>query len=298
MFEKQMTKVKGRKDSYAIYFGKSDEVNEAKFKKNIVLGDDSKCHVIVSFKDDFDFLIKQREDKDQQIMTLNQRIKQLEEEIAQKSSTNKSSTRELYLKIDDLNKQLTKKEKTHQDDLSAIHSEHEKKIEAINDEYNEKINQLNKELSAKGEEIQELKLKYERGLSDMKHSLLEKHHKEESAITSDKQQIIDTLKDEISDLKLQHQADISKYKETLITLRTKDNNEIASHNKKQFRIIDDLKDLGFFEKHSSKYGNLLNELHEVLDDFEIINKNKLLTIEEDFKKIEIEASEENNAKGD
>ena len=109
MFEKQMKKVKGRSENYAIYLGKSDEVNEEKFKKNIVSDDNTKCHVIVFFKDEYDFLIKQREDKDQQIMTLNQRIKQLEEEIAQKSSTNKSSTRELYLKIDDLNKQLTKK---------------------------------------------------------------------------------------------------------------------------------------------------------------------------------------------
>lgn len=294
-----MTKVKGRKDSYAIYFGKSDEIDENKFKENIASEDNTKCHVIVSFKNEYDFIIKQQEDKDNQIMQLNKRIKQLEEENAQKTSTNKSSTRELYLKIDELKKQIAKLEKTHQDDLSAIHSEHEKKIEAIQDEYNAQINDLNKELSAKGDEIQELKLKYERENSDIKHSLLEKHHKEKSAITSEKQKIIDDLKDELSDMKLQHQTETSqlqsKYKDTLITLRTKDNTEITSHNKKLTRIKDDFRDLGFFAKHSSTYGKLLKEFDEALDEFETMNKNKLLTIDEDLAKIPSNAIDENNA---
>ena len=100
MIEKQMTKVKGRKDSYAIYFGKSDEIDENKFKENIASEDNTKCHVIVSFKNEYDFIIKQQEDKDNQIMQLNNKIKHLEDENAQKSSVNKSSTRELYAKID------------------------------------------------------------------------------------------------------------------------------------------------------------------------------------------------------
>lgn len=311
-----MTKVKGRSDSYAIYFGKNDQIDEAKFKENIVEDDDSKCHVVVSFKNEYNSLIQQKEDKDNQIMQLNNKIKHLEDENAQKSSTNKSSTRELYAKIDELKKEKTNLEKTHENNLSAIHSDHEKEIEAIQDEYNAQIDELNRELSAKGDENQDLKLQYEREISDLKQSLLKKHHDEESAIASEKQKIIDDLKNDVSDMKieesdmklqhqdeihaikLQHQADISdlksKYKDTLVKLRTKDNNDIASHNKKTSRIVNDLKDLGMIAKHTSKYGNLLNELDEALDEFETINKNKLLTIDEDFAKIPSNAVNENN----
>lgn len=320
MIEKQMTKVKGRSESYAIYISKSDGISEADFKENIASDDNTKCQVIVSFKNEYDSLIQQMKDKNNQIMQLNKRIQQLEDENAQKSSTNKSSTRALYSKIDELKKQKTNLEKKHEKDLYAIHQDHKKEIEAIQDEYNSNIDELNMKLSAKGDEIQDLKLKFEREIFDLKQSLLEKHHDEESSIVSERQKVIDSLRDEksallqkqaneisdmklnhqkeIQDLKLQHQTDTSdlksKYKDTLITLRTKDNNEIASYNKKTSAIIEDLKDLGFFAKHTSSYGKLLRELKEVLDDFETINKNKLLNVDEEIAKIPSNAVNENN----
>ena len=345
MIEKQMTKVKGRSESYAIYISKSDGISEADFKENIASDDNTKCQVIVSFKNEYDSLIQQMKDKNNQIMQLNKRIQQLEDENAKKSSTNKSSTRELYSKIDELKKQKTNLEKKHEKDLYAIHQDHKKEIEAIQDEYNSKIDELNMKLSAKGDEIQDLKLKFEREIFDLKQSLLEKHHDEESSIVSERQKVIDSLRDEksallqkqaneisdmtiekqkiidklkreisdlkseesdmklnhqkeIQDLKLQHQTDTSdlksKYKHTLITLRTKDNNEIASYNKKTTAIIEDLKDLGFFAKHTSSYGKLLRELKEALDEFETINKNKLLNVDEEIAKIPSNAVNENN----
>lgn len=335
VFETTMRKNPSRND-YSIGIKKSENVDESKFT-------DNKCQVIVMFKEDYDSLIQHQEDKQKQIMTLNQRIIQLEDEIAQKSSVNKSSIGELYEKLDEMKKQKTNLEKKHEDDLSAIHSDHKKELEAIQDKYNAKIDELNNELSAKGGEIQDLKLKYEREISDLKQSLLEKHNDEKSAIhsetqkvinslkdeksdllqrqadeiqklqkshhhevsdiTSEKQKIIDDLKREVSDLKdetsamkLQHQADISdlksKTKDTLITLRTKDNNEIASYNKKLSRIKDDLKDLGILAKHTSTYGNLLNELDNTIDEFETTNKNKLLNVDDELAKIPSNAVKE------
>lgn len=330
VFETTMRKNPSRKD-YSIGIKKSENVDESKFT-------DNKCQVIVMFKEDYDITIQHQADKEAQIRQLNKRIIQLEDEIAQKSSVNKSSTRELYAKIDELKKEKTNLEKKHEKNLSAIHQDHKKEIEAIQNQYNAQIDELNIELSAKGDEIQDLKLQYEREISDLKQSLLKTHHDDLSAITSErekvidslrdekaallqkqadeiqdlqkshhlevsditseKQKIIDKLKNEISDMKLQHQADIShlisKYKDTLITLRTKDNNEIASYNKKLFRIKDDLKDLGFFAKHTSSYVSLLNELDEAIDEFETNNKNKLLSIDEDFAKIPSNAVNENN----
>ena len=296
MIEKQMTKVKGRSESYAIYFGKNDKIDEAKFKKNIVEGDDSKSQVIVMFKDEHDSLIQQREAKEGQIRTLNQRIIQLEEEIAKKSSTNQSSTRELYSKIDDLKKENKKLEKAFEDERSAIHSDHKKELETIQDEYTAKIDELNRELSAKDSEIQDLKLQNEREISEVTKSLLTTHHKKEAAITSDKQKIIDDLKDNISDLKetksamtIQHQADVSElksnYKDTLIRLRTEDSTELSNLKTNLSSVIAELKHLGILAKHTSKYNNLLNELDISIDEFEKTNKNKLLNIDEDIAQI-------------
>lgn len=123
-----------------------------------------------------------------------------------------------------------------------------------------------------------------------------------ASVTSEKQKEIDTLKDNISNLKQTHSDEIhdldSNYKNTLIRLRTEDNNDISDFRKKIDRIKADFKDLGFFEKHSKKYDNLISELDESLYEFEKTNKNKLLTIDEDFAKLPTkevgEANEEND----
>ena len=43
------------------------------------------------------------------------------------------------------------------------------------------------------------------GKYTIKQILLQNHHKKETSITSDKQKIIDNLKDEITNMKIQHQ---------------------------------------------------------------------------------------------
>lgn len=267
-----MTKVKGRKNSYAIYFGKNDAVNEDKFKKNIVLDDNSKCQVIVSFKDDFDFMIKQRDDKNQQIMTLNNRIKQLEEEIEKKSSSNKASSRELYLKIDELKKTNNKLEKTYQDDLSAIHSKHEKKIEAIQDEYNAKINDLNKELLTQNEynkkEVIELKDEYitshqdlQKEIDSLKKEIYElktSHLKELNELNEKHNQAINnlTIYDEEYHMKLSdHEKKINEMRSICLRLRTIDSNN-------NLRQIDNLEKLGRLDKFRNKDKEILKEMRQ------------------------------------
>lgn len=209
---------------------------------------------------------------------------------------------------------------THQNELTAIHSDHKKEIKIIQDEFNAEIDKLNRDLSAKDLEIHNLKseydgkiaslkLQHEKDISDLKQSLLEKHHSEESAITSKKQKEIDTLNNTISANEVQHERDISNlkqtysdevhkldnnYKSTLVRLRTEDNNDISDYNKKLSRIKKDLEDLGFFEKHSHTYKDTLSELDEAIDEFEKTNKNKLLAIDEDFAKLPTKKSDEAN----
>lgn len=134
-----------------------------------------------------------------------------------------------------------------------------------------------------------------------------------ASVTSSKQSEIDTLKDEAADYKVQHEKDISdlkqkhskeihkldsNYKNTLVRLRTEDNNDISEYNKKISRIKEDFKDLGFFEKHFNTYKNLLSELDEAIGEFEKINKNKLLTIDEDFAELPTKNSDEANEGND
>lgn len=130
-----------------------------------------------------------------------------------------------------------------------------------------------------------------------------------ASVTSEKQSEIDSLKDKASEDNVQHLKEISdlkqthseviheldnNYKNTLVRLRTEDNNDISDYNKKIGRIKKDFEDLGFFEKHSNTYKNLLSEFDEAIDEFEKINKNKLLTIDEDFAKLPTKEVDEAN----
>lgn len=205
---------------------------------------------------------------------------------------------------------LRKKDKIDEAKFQAnICEDDDKKCEVIvlfQDEYNSLINErdsLKKEvqdlklsISDKDNQIKEANAKLDENnrlyidkVTQSSKDLNKEFSDKLASVTSEKQKEIDTLKDNISDLKQTHSDEVheldSNYKSTLIRLRTEDNNEISDFHKKIDRIKADFKDLGFFEKHSKKYDNLISELDESLNDFEKTNKNKLLTIDEDFAKL-------------
>lgn len=359
-FEKQMKKVfsKEKFRNYTITINKGDNVDEAKFNGNF-------CDVIVCYKDDFHQLIQDNEDMKLQIKDLQDNIHNLEAKIDKKTQSNKSSTSEIYEKLNEKVSEINNLKKSHQielDNLKENHSnellditaKHEKEIENITDDLNAKIDELNESISSKDEkirsneakskdeihhlkedhlkEINHLQENQSKKISEMKSEisqLKEDHLKKVNHLDNDNadkifeleksyQDEINQLNDEISSLKLNHKDELSRLKQSHIdeVSELKENQfndeyhmNISDHQKKisdikdylvnlrvkdhqdNMRFASDFENLGFFEKHSSKYGNIIKEMKET-------DEKKLLKIDEDFSKYLIKASEENNAIND
>ena len=287
VFETTMRKNPSRQD-YSIGIRKSEDVDESKFR-------DNKCDVVVLYKEDYDFQKKQSEDKQNQIFTLNERIKQLENEVNDIDETHSKNianmTNEYYEKLDELKDKLSSKDV----EFKEMELKFKDEIHDVREKSLKKINDLEK---THADEV----LKLNKEISDLKQSHQADTFENESSIIADKQKTIDDLRSEISDMKVNHANEVNeleaKYKDTLVKLRTKDHNEALTYNKKLGRIREDFKELGFFEKHSKTYTNLLDDFDESLDEFEKTNQNKLLTIDEDFSKSLISEVNEDSERND
>lgn len=246
-----MKKVKAKSETYAIYLGKSDGIDEKRFADNIADGDETKCEVIVLFKDDFNNLINERD-------SLKKQVQDLTSSINEKDSQIKS-----------LNEKLEEDKRFYIDEIRKSSEDYSENIKEVIEKHQEKMSAITSEQSDHQKEISDLEIK---------------HQKEKSEILMKHQ-------DEMNDLKI-------KYNNTLVKLRTEDHTEILDNNKKLNRIREDLKDLGFFEKHSKTYKNLLTEFDETLDEIEKTRKNKLSNVDESFAELPMnevnEDSEKNN----
>jgi len=359
-FEKQMKKVfsKDKFRNYTITINKGDNVDEGKF-------DDNVCDVIVCYKDDFHQLMQENESMKLQINDLQDKILNLEAMIDKKTQSNKSSTSEIYEKLNEKVSEINNLKKSHQIELDKLKEnnsselldvteKHEKEIENITDDFNAKIDELEDSLSSKNAIIDEVTSKSKDEIHRLKEDRLKEinnlqhnHSKVISELQSENSQLkedhlkkvnhldnnnadkilelekahqdeVNQLNDEIASLKLKHKDEISELKQSHIDevsdLKENQFNDechmnIADHQKMisdikdylvnlrmrdhqdNMRFASDLEDLGFFEKHSSKYGNIIKEMKET-------DEKKLLQIDEDLSKYLIEAGEENNAIND
>ena len=223
-----------------------------------------------------------------------------------------------------LNKEISNLKQSHQADqfenVSAISTKKQNEIDNLKNELSAKNDELNQIELKLNDEITELKVNHEKEInalqknhsnevlklnneiSILKQSNQKENYENKSSIIADKQKIIDDLKDEISEIKIHHKDEIAdlklKHNGTLIRLRTEDHNDILENNKKLGRIREDLKDLGFFEKHSNKYGLLLDEFDKNLNEFEKTAKNKLLNVDESFAELPINEVNEDSERND
>lgn len=347
--EKEMKKVfsKGKFRNYTITINKGDDVDEARFNENV-------CEVIVCYKDDFHQTMQENESMKLQIKDLQDKILNLEAKIDKKTQSNKSSTSEIYKKLNEKVSELSELKKTHQieldnlkenqsNELLDVTEKHEKEIENITDDFNAKIDELEESISSKNAIIDKVTSKYKDEIHHLKEDHLKEinhlqhnHSKKISELKSEISQLkedhlkkvnhldndnadkfleiekahqdeVNQLNDEIASLKLKHKDEISELKENQFNDEYHMN--ISDHQKKisdikdylvnlrmrdhqdNMRFASDFENLGFFEKHSSKYGNIIKEMKE-------IDEKKLLQIDEDFSKYLIEASEESNAIND
>ena len=153
---------------------------------------------------------------------------------------------------------LEEKESIIEDNNSTIrHLERE--IDEKKQSHNNKVNDLSQKIS-----------QLEKAISE-----LEKNHLQEKAnITLEHQKEINdlTLFDEDYHMKISdHEKKMSKMKDTLVQLRMQD-----YQDNKQFRAR--LRKLGFFQKHTSEYNNILNEMEEKDDKKIAIKGDDLLKI--------------------
>ena len=169
--------------------------------------------------------------------------------------------------ISDLKSEISQLKEDHLKEVNHLDNDNANKIIELEKSHQKEVNQLS-------DEIASLKLNHKDEISELKQSYID----EISELKEN--QFNDEYHMKISD----HQKEISDIKDYLVNLRMKDHNQ---HE----RFISDLEDLGFFEKHSSKYSNILKEMKE-------INQKKLLKIDDEFSKILIDAPDNDNAIND
>ena len=169
--------------------------------------------------------------------------------------------------ISDLKSEISKLKEDHLKEVNHLDNDNANKIIELEKSHQKEVNHLS-------DEIASLKLNHKDEISELKQSYID----EISELKEN--QFNDEYHMKISD----HQKEISDIKDYLVNLRMKDHNQ---HE----RFISDLEDLGFFEKHSSKYSNILKEMKE-------INQKKLLKIDDEFSKILIDAPDNDNAIND
>lgn len=330
-FEKKMKKVfsKGKFRNYTITINKGDDVDETKFNENecdviICYKDDfdNQLQQIAENQNQINSL-------NQKIIQLEEKLAKKTKSNQSSTSEVYEKLNEKVSEIKHLEKshekELNDLKENHENELSSLHQKHLQDLETKDNEFNSKINQLNEELSSKDAIIDDIQSKSK----DEIHHQKEKHLKEINHLDNDNadkilelekshQKEVNHLSDEIASLKLNHKDEISELKQSyideiselkenqfndeyhmkisdhqkeisdikdyLVNLRMKDHNQ---HE----RFISDLEDLGFFEKHSSKYSNILKEMKE-------INQKKLLKIDDEFSKILIDAPDNDNAIND
>jgi cell division septum initiation protein DivIVA len=288
--EKQMRKSfykNGKLKSYEISIGKNDISEDAeKFYQNdkgLQVSD-----VIICFKDDFDAIIQENKDLKQQIEDHQSEIKGLEAKIDEKSQSNIDNSSSYYEKLDELKKRNSTLKENHEKEMSAIDEDHQKEIKSIKDSYNKRIDELNDEIrdikAKSNDEIIQLRKDLQSEMEDLKENQFDEnyHMKKE-----DHQKAINdlTLFNQEYHMKISdHEKDISKVKDYLVSLRVKDHQD-------NLRFTSDLENLGFFEKHSSKFTDIIKAMKET-------DEKKLNMIDEDFSNYLIEASEDDNAIND
>lgn len=134
-----------------------------------------------------------------------------------------------------------------------------KEIDAKDQSHNTKVNDLSKQISQLKEDIGELEKKH----LQEKSNIQLKHQKELNDLTLYNEEYHMKISD--------HEKEMSKMKDTLVQLRMQD-----YQDNKQYRVR--LRKLGFFEKHSSKYNKILDEMEEKDDKKIAIKGDDLLKI--------------------
>lgn len=154
-------------------------------------------------------------------------------------------------------------EKSQSDEISELKENHANEILELEKTHQDDVLALNQELSS-------IKLNHEKEINELKQS-----HKDE--VSELKQnQFNKEYHMKISD----HNKEISKVKDYLVKLRVKDHQD-------NIRFASDFEDLGFFEKHTSKFTDIIKEMKET-------DEKKLLKIDEDFSKFLLDAPDDDN----
>lgn len=278
MLKKVMRKNLSR-NNYTIDINKDDDVDESNFyhnEKGKFVGD-----VIILFEDEYDTIIQENQSLKDNLQELqstieakDSQIKHLCDEVDKKTQSNNAQSQSFYKELNDKTstlkqdkkkledtistmktkhqEELQDKEEIHKEELINIGKDHKKELDNLQGEYSKRIDELEDALSTKDNEIHSIELKYAKEIASLK----EEHQKELNDLT---------LFDEEYHMKISdHEKEMSKMKDTLVQLRMQD-----YQDNKQYRAR--LRKLGFFEKHSSKYDKILDEM-EANDDKKIAIK--------------------------